>query len=60
MLTIKLKDYKEKKTENPEFAKAYEEIQPELNVIRTAIEAQTSQTPYANGNSTSNGAGFRL
>lgn len=29
--------------QNPEFAKAYEEIQPEMNVIRAIIEARTSQ-----------------
>jgi len=40
---MKLKDYKEKKMQNPEFAKAYEEIQPEMNVIRAIIEARTSQ-----------------
>ena len=40
---VKLKDYKEKKMQDPEFAKAYEEIQPEMNVIRAMIEARTSQ-----------------
>lgn len=39
---MKLKDYKEKKMQDPEFAKAYEEIQPEMNVIRAIIEARTS------------------
>ena len=28
---------------DPAFAKAYEEIQPEMNVIRAMIEARTSQ-----------------
>ena len=40
---MKLKDYKEKKMQDPQFAKAYEEIQPEMNVIRAIIEARTSQ-----------------
>ena len=40
---MKLKDYKEKKMQDCEFAKAYEEIQPEMNVIRAMIEARTSQ-----------------
>ena len=40
---MRLKDYKEKKMQDPEFAKAYEEIQPEMNVIRAIIEARTSQ-----------------
>jgi len=39
---MKLKDYKEKKMQDPEFVKAYEEIQPEMNVIRAMIEARTS------------------
>ena len=29
--------------ENPEFAAAYDEIQPELNVIRAIIDARMSQ-----------------
>ena len=29
--------------QDPEFAKAYEEIQPEMNVIRAIIEARISQ-----------------
>ena len=39
---MKLKDYKMKKMQDPEFVKAYEEIQPEMNVIRAMIEARTS------------------
>ena len=42
-MAVKLKDYKEQKMQDPEFAKAYEEIQPEMNVIRAMIEARTSQ-----------------
>ena len=38
-----LRDYKEKKMQDPGFAKAYEDIQPEMNVIRAMIEARTSQ-----------------
>ena len=40
---MKLKDYKEKKMQDPEFVKAYEKIQPEMNVIRAMIEARTSK-----------------
>ena len=40
---MKLEDYKKKNMQDPEFAKAYEEIQPEMNVIRAIIEARTSQ-----------------
>ena len=40
---MKLKEYKKKKMQDPEFVKAYEEIQPEMNVIRAMIEARTSQ-----------------
>ena len=28
---------------DPEFAKAYEEIQPEMSVIRAIVDARTSQ-----------------
>lgn len=38
-----LKEYKEKRLQNPEFAKEYEEIQPEMNVIRAMIDARVSQ-----------------
>ena len=38
-----LKEYKEKKMQDPAFAKAYEEIQPEMTVIRAIIEARMSQ-----------------
>jgi len=40
---MKLREYKEKKMQDPEFAKAYEEIQPEMSVIRAMIEARMSQ-----------------
>ena len=38
-----LKEYKTERMKNPEFAKAYEEIQPEMNVIRAIIDARISQ-----------------
>ena len=38
-----LKEYKAKKMQNPAFAQAYEEIQPEMNIIRAMIDARTSQ-----------------
>ena len=40
---MKLKDYKERKMLDPEFAKAYEDIQPEMKVIRALIEARMTQ-----------------
>ena len=40
---MKLNDYKAKKMQDPEFSKAYEEIQPEMSVIRAIIDARTSQ-----------------
>lgn len=38
-----LKEYKEKRMKDPEFAKSYIESQPEMNVIRAMIEARVSQ-----------------
>ena len=38
-----LKEYKEKRMQNPEFADAYIELQPEMNVIRAMIDARISQ-----------------
>jgi len=38
-----LKEYKEKKMKDPEFATAYEEMQPEMNVIRAMIDARISK-----------------
>ena len=40
---MNLKEYKTKKMNDPEFVKAYEEIQPEMNVIRAIIDARISQ-----------------
>ncbi len=41
---MKVGDYLEEKLKDPEFAKAYEEIQPEMNVIRAMIDAETEKT----------------
>lgn len=38
-----LKEYKTEKLKNPEFSKAYDEMQPEMNVIRAIIDARISQ-----------------
>ena len=38
-----LKQFKEKQFQDPEVAKAYEELQPELDVIRAIVNARTSQ-----------------
>ena len=40
---MNLKEYKEKKLNDPEFAKAYEEIQPEMNAIRASVDACMSK-----------------
>ena len=37
-----LKEYKEKRVQDPEFAEAYVEMQPEMNVIRAMIDARLS------------------
>ena len=39
-----LKAFKEEQMKNPEFAKEYETIHPEMDVIRAMIEARTSRT----------------
>lgn len=38
-----LKEYKETRMQDSDFAKEYTEIQPELNVIRALIDARISQ-----------------
>ncbi len=50
-----LQKYKNEQMKNPEFAKAYEEIQPEMNVIRAIVDAralrnmtQGQETPVSN------------
>ena len=40
---MKLQEYKKEKMKDPAFAKAYEEIQPELSVTRAMIDARTSR-----------------
>ena len=37
----KLKEYKAECMKDPEFAKAYEEMQPEFKIIRALIDART-------------------
>ena len=37
-----LKEYKEKRMQDPEFAEAYTELQAEMNVIRAMIDARIS------------------
>ena len=39
---MKLKEYKTKKMQDPEFSKAYEEISPEMKLIRALVEARAS------------------
>lgn len=38
-----LEDYKKEQMRNPEFAKEYAEIQPEMDVIRAIVNARLSQ-----------------
>ncbi len=38
-----LKEYKEMKMQDPDFSVAYDELQPEMNVIRAMIDARISQ-----------------
>lgn len=38
-----LEEYKQKKMKDPEFAQAYVEVQPEMNIIRALVDARTSQ-----------------
>ncbi len=38
-----LNDFMNEQMKDPEFAKAYEEIQPEMSVVRALVEARTSQ-----------------
>ncbi len=40
---MNLKEYKAKRMKDPEFAQAYEEIQPEMSVIRAITDARISQ-----------------
>lgn len=38
-----LKQYKKEQMKNPEFAQAYEQIQPEMNIIRAVVDARLSR-----------------
>lgn len=38
-----LKQFKEEQMKDPEFAREYETVQPELDVIRAIVDARTSQ-----------------
>ena len=38
-----LKEFKEEQMKSPEFAKEYEAIQPEMNIIRAMVDARISQ-----------------
>ena len=40
---MKLSEYKEKKFKDPNFVRAYQEVQPELKVIRAIVEARAAQ-----------------
>jgi DNA-binding XRE family transcriptional regulator len=43
VMIMTLKEYKEKRMQDPAFVQAYDEMQPEMNVIRAMIDARTSQ-----------------
>lgn len=38
-----LQEFKAEQMKNPEFAKAYEELKPEMSVIRAIVDARISQ-----------------
>lgn len=38
-----LNEYKKEQMQDPQFAKEYDAIQPEMNVIRAIVDARTSQ-----------------
>ena len=38
-----LQEYKKQKMQNPDFSAAYDEIQPEMDIIRVIIDARISQ-----------------
>ena len=40
---MKLQEYKHNKMRDSEFAKAYEEVQPEMNIIRAIIDARIAK-----------------
>ena len=57
---MKLREYKEKKIQDPDFANAYAEIQPEMNIIRALIEARASQNMTQKELSLKSGVGLRF
>ena len=42
-MIMTLKEYKSKRMQDPEFAKEYAALQPEMNVVRAMIDARISQ-----------------
>lgn len=42
-LEMTLKEYKNKRMQDPSFVKEYEAVQPEMNIIRAMIDARISQ-----------------
>ena len=38
-----LQEYKKQKMQNPDFSAVYDEIQPEMDIIRAIIDARISQ-----------------
>ena len=44
-MTIASPVYKAIKMQDPEFANAYEEFEPEMKAIRAIVEERTSQSP---------------
>ena len=40
---MKFDDFLDEQIKDPEFAKAYEEVQPEMNIIRAIIDARISK-----------------
>ena len=38
-----LQEYKKQKMQNPDFSAAYDEIQPEMDIMRAIIDARISQ-----------------
>ncbi len=40
---MKFDDFLDEQLKDPEFAKAYEEVQPEMNIIRAIIDARISK-----------------
>lgn len=43
VIKMTLDSYMDKKLKEPKFAQAYEEVQPEMNIIRAIVDARISQ-----------------